>query len=40
MTRSEYMNIIKNNKELLDLGLMTQDQYDKEFRYIKHNMNY
>jgi hypothetical protein len=38
MKKSEYLEIIRKNKELLEYGLMEQSQYDDELEDIKHNI--
>jgi hypothetical protein len=40
MKKSEYLETIRKNKELLEYGLMEQPQYDKELANIKHNIKY
>jgi hypothetical protein len=40
MKKSEYLETIRKNKELLEYGLMEQPQYDKELAQIKHNIKY
>lgn len=39
MTRSEYINVNRQNKELLEMGLMSQAKYDKELESIKYHIN-
>ena len=36
--RYEAIEIVKENKELLELGLITQEKYDKEFKSIQYHL--
>ncbi len=38
MSRSEYMDVVRQNKELLEMGLMSQAKYEKELEKIKYNI--
>ena len=38
--RYEAIEIIKENKELLELGLITQEKYDKELKSIQRHLEY
>jgi len=38
--KHEAIEIIRDNKELLELGLITQEKYDKEFKSIQRVLKY
>ena len=38
--KHEAIQIIRDNKELLELGLITQEKYDKELKSIQYHLKY